>query len=63
MHKVGLSPKTEFPSGTPLSAAGETTCYTCHLFHSSDLPKLWRGDDREQCGYGCHSDPAEEEEE
>jgi predicted CXXCH cytochrome family protein len=62
MHQVGIGPKTEFPPDTPLSAAGETTCYTCHLFHAGSLAKLWRGEVEGQCGLGCH-DVAEEEEE
>jgi len=53
MHKVGVKAKTEFPAGTPLSAEGTTTCYTCHYFHASDQTKLWRGP-RERCGLGCH---------
>ena len=36
-----------------MSAEGTTTCYTCHLFHGSNQPKLWRGT-KEQCGLGCH---------
>jgi predicted CXXCH cytochrome family protein len=60
MHQVGIGPKTEFPPNTPLNEAGETTCYTCHLFHASDQVKLWRGEVG-QCGIGCHSVPAEEE--
>ena len=53
MHQTGIRARTEFPPGTPLSAAGTTTCYTCHYFHASDQAKLWRGT-REQCGLGCH---------
>ena len=30
---------------------GTTTCYTCHFFHASSQPKLWRGP-QEQCGSG-----------
>lgn len=53
LHKVGVPAKTEFPPGTPLSAEGTTTCYTCHFFHASNQTKLWRGP-KEQCGLGCH---------
>ena len=53
MHQTGAAARTEFPPGTPLSAEGTTTCYTCHYFHASDQTKLWRGT-REQCGLGCH---------
>jgi predicted CXXCH cytochrome family protein len=53
LHKVGILPKTEFPAGTPVSPEGATTCYTCHVYHASNLPKLWRGP-KEQCGLGCH---------
>jgi predicted CXXCH cytochrome family protein len=53
MHQVGVPAKTEFPPGTPLSKEGTTTCYTCHVWHSSTQPKLWRGP-REECGRGCH---------
>lgn len=59
MHKVGISAKTEFPTGTPLSAEGTTTCYSCHLFHASEQPKLARGA-KDLCGLGCHEvTPAE----
>jgi len=53
LHKIGITAKTEFPPGTPLSAEGTTTCYTCHYFHASNQTKLWRGT-KEQCGLGCH---------
>jgi predicted CXXCH cytochrome family protein len=53
MHKTGILPKTEFPPGTPVSAEGTSTCYTCHFFHASNQAKLWRGP-RDQCGLGCH---------
>jgi predicted CXXCH cytochrome family protein len=53
MHRVGVPAETEFPPGTPVSREGTTTCYTCHLFHGSEQPRLWRGT-REQCGAGCH---------
>jgi predicted CXXCH cytochrome family protein len=53
MHQVDAAAKSEFPPGTPLSPEGRTTCYTCHLFHASDQPKLWR-DVKERCGIGCH---------
>lgn len=53
MHKIGAEAKTAFPAGTPLSKEGTTTCYTCHLFHGSAQPKLWRGA-KQQCGLGCH---------
>jgi predicted CXXCH cytochrome family protein len=56
MHKVGAAPKTEFPAGTPRGADGTTVCYTCHLFHAADKPKLVRGT-REVCGLGCHDPP------
>jgi predicted CXXCH cytochrome family protein len=46
-------PKKEFPPDIPISREGTTTCYTCHLFHASDFPKLSRGL-KEQCGLGCH---------
>jgi predicted CXXCH cytochrome family protein len=63
MHKVGVKALTEFPAGTPLSPEGTTVCYSCHLFHSSTQPKLWRGP-QEECGRGCHDvKPAEDEEE
>jgi len=62
MHKVGVRPGFEsFAPGTPANAAGETTCYTCHLFHSSTLAKLWRGEVEGECGIGCHSKAEEEE--
>lgn len=53
MHQTGASAKTEFPPGTPLSAEGRTTCFTCHFFHASNEAKLQRGT-RQQCGLGCH---------
>jgi predicted CXXCH cytochrome family protein len=53
LHKVGAAAKTEFPPGTPVSAEGTTTCYSCHFFHASNQTKLWRGT-KEQCGLGCH---------
>ncbi len=59
LHKVGIKAKTEFPPGTPVSAEGTTTCYTCHFFHASNQAKLWRGT-QEQCGLGCHDAPAPE---
>lgn len=62
MHQVGVGPKTEFPEGTPLGEQGETTCYTCHVFHASTLPKLWRGEADGVCGLGCHQVAGEEEE-
>jgi predicted CXXCH cytochrome family protein len=62
MHQVGVGPKMEFPEGTPLNEQGETTCYTCHLFHSSTLPRLWRGETEGVCGIGCHQVEGEEEE-
>jgi len=58
MHQTGPTAKTEFPPGTPLSAKGTTTCYTCHYFHASNQAKLWRGP-KEQCGLGCHDAPEE----
>lgn len=62
MHQVGASPRTAFAPGTPVGVAGQTTCYTCHLFHSSSLPNLWRGEEEMQCGIGCHDDGETEEE-
>ena len=62
MHKTGGAAKTEFPAGTPLGANGTTVCYTCHLFHASNQPKLIRGS-REVCGLGCHNATAAGEEE
>jgi predicted CXXCH cytochrome family protein len=59
MHQVGVFGKRDFPPGTPLSKEGTTTCYTCHLIHASDQPKLWRGP-KEQCGIGCHDAAATE---
>ncbi len=53
LHKTKVAAKTEFPPGTPLSPEGTTTCYTCHLYHASNQPYLWRGP-KEQCGLGCH---------
>jgi len=55
MHDVGIAPKYEFPPGTPVNVNGETTCYTCHLYHSSTMAKLWRGEAEGECGIGCHS--------
>jgi predicted CXXCH cytochrome family protein len=60
MHQVGVSAKREFAPGTPVNSQGKTTCYTCHLFHSSTLAKLWRGEVEGECGIGCH-DVAEQE--
>jgi predicted CXXCH cytochrome family protein len=62
MHQTGVGPKTKFPEGTPLNQAGETTCYTCHLFHASTLQKLQRGETEDFCGIGCHTVEEEEEE-
>ncbi len=62
MHRVGIGPKTEFPEGTLLDEQGGTTCYTCHLVHSSMLPSLWRGETEGVCGLGCHQMEDEEEE-
>jgi len=61
MHKTGVEPKSSFAPGTPADAAGQTTCYTCHLFHSSTLAKLWRGEVEGECGIGCHTTGEEEE--
>ena len=55
MHQTGQAPKYDWPPGTPVDAAGTTTCYTCHLYHSSKLAKLWRGDEEGECGIGCHT--------
>lgn len=60
MHKVGVEPEFDFAPGTPVDAAGQTTCYTCHLFHSSTLAKLWRGEVEGECGIGCHTQLEEE---
>jgi predicted CXXCH cytochrome family protein len=60
MHRVGSEPQYSFPPGTPINAAGQTTCYTCHLFHSSTLAKLWRGQAEGECGIGCHTSGEED---
>jgi predicted CXXCH cytochrome family protein len=59
LHRVGAAARTTFAAGTPLSREGTTTCYTCHLFHSSNETTLKRGT-KEQCGIGCHDVPQPE---
>ncbi len=61
MHKVGVAAKTEFAAGTPVDSKGQTTCYTCHMFHSSMLAKLVRGEVEGECGIGCHDVEEQEE--
>ncbi len=62
LHKVGMGPsKGAFAPGVPLDEQGRTNCYSCHLYHSADEPKLWRGE-KKDCGIGCHTAGATETE-
>jgi predicted CXXCH cytochrome family protein len=62
MHRVGVAAKTKFAVGTPVDSKGQTTCYSCHLFHSSTLAKLVRGEAEGVCGTGCHGMEEQEQE-